>query len=255
MSGPGIYRTGERKSPMTYDRFFFNCNDGISRARLKQIKAKYGTNVLIGVDPGPEIDPSDVAQEMIDNIKELGFGLHIYLVGPGMMTWSAGERAQIKMQAESVQIDTNKKKWHDEWIDWGWRDFVEYRFQYYYKTHNAHSCEIDNLDSALGDDPDAYVEYYKELFGNLKQKNIPVKLMLKNLSEEKILALINYDSWTPGITLNNSLCEWGMFEEGSGDSEEQINLCKKLGIMAITPENGLTDTYHYGVVAAGVPSL
>jgi len=73
--------------------------------------------------------------------------------------------------------------------------------------------------------------------------------MLKNLSIEQLNAVVdNIDSL--GL---NFLCEYAIFEKGTGNPKTQIKLCESIKIQAITPINGLNDTNHYGVVASGVP--
>lgn len=234
-------------------RFYFRADDQISLKKLQAIKERDGYDVLIGVDPGLDDTPSDVAQELIDNVKKVGLLLHFYLVGPGMMSWSDDEAEQIRSFAESVGIDTSEKSWHDEWTDWGWKDKVLEQFEYYYTTYGAYSCEIDNLDAALGDDPEARIEYVKELQKALYERGVETKLMLKNLDEEMLdMLVIEIEAKTID---KDFLCEWGMFEEGTGDPERQADLCEKMGIMAITPETGITDTHHYGVDNDGIPSL
>lgn len=234
-------------------RFFLNCNDGISPNKVQSLVKKYGKDLLIGVDPGLEDRPVDEVVDTIEKVKELGLKLHVYLVGVGMWSWSEDEQNQIEKFAESVGIDTNKPKWHkNEWLDWGWRDKIIEQFQYYHDEHNAYSCEIDNLDSALKT-PEDWMYYFKELSGELEKRNIKTKLMIKNLSEEMLELLI--EKIEAGELKKEFFCEFGMFEEGSGEPSSQIELCTKIGIKAITPESGITDTNHYGVIASGVSSL
>ena len=60
----------------------------------------------------------------------------------------------------------------------------------YYKTYNAYSCEIDNIDSSyIGEDVDKLTFYYVELYNNLKSKDIKTKLMMKNLSEKQLQSI------------------------------------------------------------------
>ena len=233
-------------------RFFLNCNDGISPTQVSNIVGKYGQNVLIGVDPGMKDRPDVDAEKSILAIGEVGARLHVYLVGPGMMSWSKAEADQIMYLAKSVNINTNKNNWHSEWSNWGWKAKNLEQFEYYYKTYNAYSCEIDNIDSSyIGEDVDKLTFYYVELYNNLKSKGIKTKLMMKNLSEKQLQSIAKLvDSKIFGLDF---LCEFGMFEAGSGDPTQQIILCKNMGIQAVTPLNGLTDTNHYGTIASGVP--
>lgn len=235
-------------------RFYLNCNDGIPPSRVKKIVSEHGKNVLIGIDPGMTDRPSEDAQETIDAVKEAGARLHVYLVGPGMWSWSEGERQQIKFLAESIGMDTSKSKWKDEWYSSGWKKKVYEQFKYYHDKHAAYSCEIDNLDSTtLKYDFEEYVEFYKRFAIKLKRSNISTRLMLKNINEDGLELVKNaVDS---GELRRDFLADWAMFEEGSGDPKQQIKICKAMGIYAATPISGITDTNAYGVVAAGVPRV
>lgn len=233
-----------------YSRFFFDANDGIPNNKLNRIISKYGAdNILVGIDPGEDDRPSDVAQPMFDYLKDNNVAIHVYLVGPGMMSWSSQERNQIKKFARSIGIDVNAKNWHNEWIDWGWKAKVIEQFEYYYKEYNAYSCEIDNLDSGLKSNE--YIDFFLELKIELQKRNVQTKLFLKNLDDDQLNDL--FEKFKEGeITLDN-ICEYAIFEKGTGSPKHQLMMCEKMGIQAITPLNGLKDTYHYGVVDSGIP--
>ena len=173
------------------ERYFFNANRGISRKKIDSIIGAYGTNVLIGTDPGEKDTPSDVAKPQLDYLKSKKIPTHIYLVGPGMMSWSEQERNQIKRYAKSIGINTSKNDWHKQWISIGWKKKVFQQFEYYYKNYNAYSCEIDNLDSAIANNPIKTIEYFKQLKTELRAANVPTKLMLKNLDIEQLKAVSN----------------------------------------------------------------
>lgn len=234
-------------------RFFLNCNTGISRARVKQIVNKHGKDVLIGIDPGSSDTPDENALATINAIKEVGAKLHVYLVGPGMMSWSAEERAQIRYLARSVGIDTTNSNWHTIWTKTGWKKKNLQQFNYYFRKFNAYSCEIDNIDSSyIQNDPEETVKFYTELKNSLATHSdgpIKTKLMIKNLDEDQLKAVIDAGFST------DFLCEWGMFEDGSGSPKKQFALCKKINIFAVTPLTGITDTHSYGTVTEGVPYL
>lgn len=239
---------------MSLKRFYLNCNDGIPAKRVHQIVSKYGKDVLIGIDPGLDDSPADEVLETLQAIKETGARLHVYLVGPGMWSWSEEERQQITRFAESVGVDTSQKDWHkEEWLDWGWRDKVISQILWYKAEYDVYSVEIDNIDSALEQDADKTVDYYSELALDLKLFNNNTKLMMKNLNEEQLEAVIKATDDPKSDINKDFLCEWAMFEEGSGDPDKQIELCKKIDIKAVTPISGITDTNHYGVVKEGVP--
>lgn len=239
---------------MNTDRFFLNCNDGISPARVAALVKKWGQNILIGIDPGMTDRPSDDTEETIAAVKKHGAKLHVYLVGPGMLSWSKEEAAQVKFLAKSVGIDTTEKNWHDEWKESGWEEKAFEQFSYYFNEHNAYSCEIDNLDSSsMQGDFDSYVAFFKRFAKKLRANNITTKFMLKNIEPDDLRRL--QKEIENGSIPRDFFCEYGMFEEGSGSPKEQIAVCKAMGIYAATPISGITDTYNYGVVAEGVPSI
>jgi len=228
-------------------RFFLNCNDGIPPLRVKKLVDTHGKDILIGIDPGYSDTPDEDAMPTVKSVKSLGTNLHVYLVGPGMWSWSKEEQNQIRYLAGTVGINTKQNGWKTKWYSKGWREKNLQQFEYYYKTHNAYSCEIDNLDSStIKNDPEKTVQFYTELRDQLKAKNIKTKLMIKNLDEDQLQAVIDAKFDT------SFLCEFGMFEAGSGSPKKQIALCAKLGIQAVTPITGITDTHAYGTVAAGV---
>jgi hypothetical protein len=228
-------------------RFFFNSNNGISTKKLQQISQKYLNDVLVGIDPGDD-RPSDVALPMFAECQRLTLPVHVYFVGPGMLSWSSQERNQIIRHAKSVGIDTSKKNWHAEWIDWGWKDKVVEQVKFYQQTYwdVFTSFEIDNLDSAIDNDPDKTVKYYYQLFKTIGSEDHPT-LMLKNMSEDQLHAIIDARS-----ELSAHLSRFAIFEKGTGNPRTQMRLCEMIGIQAITPINGLNDTWHYGVTDSGV---
>lgn len=234
-------------------RFYLDCNNGIPPYKVDAIKEKYG-DALIGIDPGLNDTPDEDVIPTIKAVKKNKLKLHVYLVGVGMWSWSRDEQKQIIRFAKSVGIDTNKSHWHKrEWLTWGWKKKTLQQFIYYYKEHGAYSCEIDNLDSAIGQNPTKTIAYYKELQDGLDAAKCPTKLMIKNLDEDQLEFLIS--ATNSGKIHKNFLCEWGMFEAGSGSPKRQIELCKKLGIYAVTPITGITPTDRYGTIKTGVPPL
>lgn len=229
-------------------RFFLNCNSGISPVKVNALVKQHGKNILIGIDPGSKDYPDSDSLMTVKAVSAVDAKLHVYLVGPGMLSWSAEERAQIKYLAKSVGIDVLKSDWHKRWKTEGWKKKNLQQFQFYHTKYNAYSCEIDNIDSSyIENDPDKTVAFYTELRKSLIDNNIKTKLMIKNLDEDQLKAVIDAKF---GLDF---LCEYGMFEEGTGSPKRQIALCAKMGIKAITPINGITDTYNYGVVSQGVP--
>ena len=228
-------------------RFFLNCNSGISPVKVRTLVKNHGKNILIGIDPGSKDYPDSDSLMTVKAVNAAGAKLMVYLVGPGMMSWSADERAQIKYLAKSVGINVTKSDWHNKWKTAGWKKKNFQQFQFYHSKYNAYACEIDNIDSSyIENDPDETVSFYTELRDSLKTAGITTKLMIKNLDEDQLNAVIDAGFKT------DFLCEFGMFEEGSGSPRKQIALCAKLGIKAITPITGITDTHSYGVVSEGV---
>lgn len=229
-------------------RYFFNANKGISPKQINNLVNKYGNNILIGVDPGENDTPSDVAKPSLDCLKNLKIPAHIYCVGPGMMSWSQQERNQIKRYAKSVGIDISKNDWHKEWLAHGWEKKTLQQFKWYNDNYNAYSMEIDNLDAVFEKKQDALIPWFIQLKKNLRNANVKTKLMLKNLSDDQLHDLIDANA-----DLNlEFLCGFAMFEKGTGNPRTQIKLCESIGIQAITPINGLNDTQNYGVVDSGV---
>lgn len=226
-----------------FTRFFHESEKQFTYSEIKQLSIKYGHNILVGSDPGHGADFA----EAVRACQAFGIARHAYLVGPGMMEWSAEERAEIERNAKSIGIDTNKKTWQNEWFKKGGWERKVYQWFIEYDKLGFYSVEIDNLDAVLDQDPKKYTDfiYRLEVF---KQKNkLNLKLMIKNLSEQQLQALIDYN---PD---KDTLCEFGMFEEGSGNVDKQLKLSAKLGIQAVTPKNGLRDTRNYGTVRTGVP--
>ena len=231
------------------NRFVLNCNSNISPSHVKKLVNTYGTNILIGIDPGSKDTPNSSSLVTIKATKTKIYTvpLHVYLVGPGMMSWSSEERKQIAYMARTVKIDTNKSNWKQQWYSTGWKRKNIQQFEYYYKNYNAYSCEIDNIDSStIRRDPIKTVNFYNELNDTLKEKGIKTKLMIKNLSESQLEAVIDAKFTT------DFLCEFGMFEAGTGNHKKQIALCEKIGIQAITPINGITPSEQYGTITNGV---
>ena len=236
-----------KNKPLQLKRFFLNCNDGISPFTAKRLVDKHGKNILIGIDPGSKDYPDQESMMTIKAVKSLNAHLHVYLVGPGMMSWSETERQQIAYLANSIKINTKKSNWKKLWYSEGWKVKNLQQFEYYYKNYNAYSCEIDNIDSTtIKNNPDKTVAFYKELQKDLRVRGIKTKLMIKNLNEKQLEAVIS-----AGFT-TDFLCEFGMFESGTGNPRKQIALCEKLGIKAVTPVTGITHTTAYGTINTGV---
>lgn len=234
-------------------RFFLNCNDGILPARVKALAKKHGNNILIGIDPGMSDRPEGGSEATIEAVKQVGARLHVYMVGPGMLSWSDAEAEQVKFLAGTVGIDTSKKNWHDKWKNGGWEEKAFEQFSYYFNEHEAYSAEIDNLDSSSLDyDWDEYIAFYKRFSERLLDAGVLTKIMLKNIHEDGLRKLKQVID--KGEIDRLFFANWGMFEEGSGDPKQQIKVCKSMGIYACTPISGITDTRAYGVVNEGVPA-
>lgn len=230
-------------------KFFFRSDNGVSTKTINAAIKEYGNdNILVGSDPGETDRPSEDAAPLLDFLAQKQVPIHMYLVGPGMMSWSSQERAQIKRFAASVGINTKKADWHDKWIDWGWEEKVLEQFTFYHKTYNVYSCEIDNLDSALK--PEQYIDYFIRLKKSLTKASITTKLFLKNLDDDVLHDLV--DEYKRGNLGLDFLCEYAIFEKGTGKPRTQLMLCEQMGIQAITPTNGLMSTYNYGVKDDGI---
>lgn len=213
-----------------------------TEAEVASFVEKYGQDILIGGDPG-----YDEFHEAMVAVDRHGAYKHVYLVGPGMMEWSAEERAEIKSNAQSVGIDTSKSDWQDHWFkQGGWEKKVHNWFREY-NQKGFYSAEIDNLDAIWDQSPTEYLEFLKRFEEFHENYGLAIKLMIKNLSEKQLENLIAYKP-KEGV-----LCEFGMFEAGSGNPTKQLALAKKLGIKAVTPKTGLKDTKTYGTGRKAVP--
>lgn len=223
-------------------RFWHESENQFNRADIEDLVYMYGPDILIGGDPGWHKDFS----ESMYYVDAFGAKKHVYLFGPGMWDWSPEEQEEIKEAAESIGLDTTSDSWKTEWYDNGaWEKKVHSWFKYYNKE-GFYSAEVDNLDAVMDQDPDKYIKFIERFDKFHKANKIKTKLMVKNLSEEQLKALIQYK---PRETL---FCEFGMFEDGSGDPQAQLDLAAKLGIQAITPLNGLRSTENYGTTRHGV---
>lgn len=222
-------------------RFWHESGNQFTKSEVRQLVEQYGSDILIGGDPG--WDEFKSAMAAVDEYEAFK---HVYLVGPGMMDWSPEEAAQVKAHAKSVGVDTKKKNWHDEWLDWGWLEKQKSEFKNYDEL-GFFSAEIDNLDQIWDQDPDEYLKFCREFFRWMGSEGLNIKLMVKNLSREQLLKLINSD------IDRERFCPFGMFEKGSGSPQEQIRLAAKLGIKAVTPINGLRPTENYGTTRKGIP--
>jgi hypothetical protein len=224
-------------------RFFHESETQFTPKFIDSIVQKYGQNILIGGDPGH----SEEFERAMSHVDKRGALKHVYLVGPGMMEWSKEEAAEIKANARSIGIDVRRKTWKDEWFTSGWITKCEEWFTTY-GAMNFYSAEIDNIDAALKNDPMKLLNFYNHLMDFCIRNSIKMKLMVKNLSEEELKIL----ETTP--RLQSFLCEFGMFEAGSGDPKKQTKLAASLGIQAVTPLNGLRKTEDYGTTREGVPN-
>lgn len=226
-------------------RFWHESENQFNYADVEGYVDMYGSEILLGGDPGWHKDFSE-AMYAVDQFKAYK---HVYLFGPGMMKWSAEERKEIKAAAETVGIDTSEPSWKDEWFKKGGWEKKVYSWFKYYDSENFYSAEIDNLDAVMDQDATKYIEFIKRFDKFLKDNKIKTKLMVKNLSEEQLEVLIKFKP------RENLLCEFGMFEKGSGNPDKQLKLAAKLGIQAVTPKNGLRDTENYGTTRHGIPYL
>lgn len=223
-------------------RFFHTCEKQYTPAAIKKMVQEYGTDILIGGDPGwgKTFDTAMAA------VASEGAHRHVYLMGPGMEEWSSEEATTIKEHARSIGIDTDSKIWRRRWFGFGWITKCEEQFARY---GDFYSAEVDNIDAAI-DQPNIkeYLEFLKHMMTFCQNNKIETKLMLKNLNENQLKAII-----ASSTDFRPFLAPFGMFESGSGKSEMQIALCKSLGIQAVTPSNGLRPTATYGTIAEGIP--
>ena len=226
-------------------RFFHESEKQFDTSFIANAIAKYGQHILIGGDPGY----GDEFENAMRQLDHRGAYKHVYLVGCGMEVWSKEEAEEIKQNAKSIGIDVSKSTWKKTWFSSGWITKVEEWFT----TYNAlgfYSAEIDNIDVALENDPKKLVKFYLHLKQFCERNKIQTKLMVKNLSEAELKEVIANKS-----SLDGFLAPWGMFENGTGDAKAQTKLAAQLGIMAVTPLNGLRTTENYGTIRTGIPAL
>jgi hypothetical protein len=208
-------------------RFFMRCHsDGIPPARVRKIVEKWGKTSLIGVDPGLLDYPEEDSQATIDEVKKQGAMFLVYLVGPGMESWSPEEARQVKYLAASVGIDVKKPSWRKFWKNGGWEKKVKQQFEFYNKM-GAYACEIDNLDGIWEQDPTENVEFFVRLQNWRVANNVKTKLCVKNLNGDQLQKVLEYVE--AGKLSLDLFCEFGMFEDGTGNIKRQIELSAKLG--------------------------
>lgn len=225
-------------------RFYHDSERQFTRDDVEKIVAEHGQEVIIGGDPGHG-EAFELAMRAVDEFKALK---HVYLVGPGMETWSSQEAAEIRRNAKSVGIETSTKDWHTSWYTWGFVKKIEEWLEFY---RDYHSFEIDNLDAVYKNDPEKLLTLYLHLRNYMRfrmgREPIWSKLVMKNLSIDELRLIID----TPVV--HDILAEFAIFEKGSGDPVTQIAMCKRIGIQAVTPINGLRETRNYGTTRRGVP--
>lgn len=230
-------------------RFWHESSTQFTDKEVASYVKQHGPNILIGGDPGFGSD-FDEAMRACDRHRCLK---HVYLVGPGMWSWSEEERNQIRDHARSVAIDVSHPNWHNQWLKDGWKLKQQQEFMYYDKR-GFYSAEIDNIDSAIKqEDVDQYVAYVKQLIKFFKDNKMKIKLMVKNLNEDQLRGL--FEAKINACDPKSHIAPYGMFEKGSGDPKEQIRLAAQLCIKAITPINGIRDTDNYGTTRNGVSKL
>ncbi len=222
-------------------RFYHESEKQFTQTFVQAAVQKYGKNILIGGDPG-----QDGFEDAMAAVDRFGAKKHVYLVGPGMESWSAEEAQEIKIMAQSVGIDTTDKRWKGEWYATGFR----VKCKEWFTTYNAegfYSAEIDNLDAAFDNEPGKLIAFYKEMWKFCQKNKIKTKLMMKNLSTKELDAVI-----ANLAILKPFLAEFAMFEAGSGNHKDQIRMCKSMGIQAVTPITGIRETTNYGTDRAGI---
>jgi hypothetical protein len=177
---------------------------------------------------------------------------HVYLVGPGMMSWSKAEAQEVKDNAESVGIDTSSSDWKDKWYhQGGWEIKVQQWFAEY-SAKGYYSAEIDNLDSVWDQDPQANLDFLIRFSKYCRDNSINTKLMVKNLNTDQLSVILDAIDKTNPLFDIDFLAPFGMFEAGTGNPKEQIYVCKALGITAVTPMNGMRETHTYGTDFDGI---
>jgi len=232
-------------------RFFFDAESHVNPIPL--LNTYQPEDLLVCYDPGEYIKPSQSAFTHISLCKSHNINFAIYLMGPGMWSWSKQEQQQIERFAENIGINTSQSDWYQQWMKWGWYEQTLALLRYYAQM-GAYACEIDNLDSVFDDRSDSYISFYQSVHNYILSNNIPrIKIILKNLSESTLSEVFSFQDRL--LISPDLFAPWGMFESGTGDPTQQFSICRKRGIYAVTPSTGILPTHKYGVIPSGVPSI
>lgn len=249
VSTPAITAQASRlMTPPAYFLFASDIGNGtkaISVQKVERAISQYGKNILVGVDSGCVEDGEAAA--IIETTRKVGARLHIYLEGPGGVTgeqWTADELARIKVRATAEGIDTGVplRDWMAIWNREGWKTFT-YKQLRAYKALGFESAEIDNLANGIAKDPEnvkpaEYLEFFK-LYRQWFEKGDVPRLMLKNLSEDELDALI--DAVNEGHLPREMFADFHIAETDSGDKRKQAAQSARIGIKTVFSG----DTEHY----------
>lgn len=217
-------------------------NGEISARDVEETVAKYGSNVLIGIDTGSDY------QSIVRAAKDKGARLNAYVEGPGGATagdWDEGEVQRTMQRARSQGISVpnssassvaaqlnrgEKPAWLREWNSTGWKTFAFSQLAQL-KRDGFESVEIDNMENGLSSNseptPQQRMSFYKEYASRWERGQLP-RLMLKNLSEDHLRALkseIDRGTLKREMFADFHIAEWDV-----GDRAEITRLGKAIGI-------------------------
>lgn len=231
-------------------RFWHSSSKQYTPSQIKQFVDQYGTNILIGGDPGWTSNDLETFNLAMQTAEQLGALKHKYLVGPGVLEWAPEERTEIENNAKFVGIDIKKSTWERQWYAdrGGWYKFNEHKFKQC-SDQGYYSAEIDNLDGVWEHSSDRYISFLKDFQKFRERENIETRLMIKNLQPYQLQAMIDDKSWE-----RDMLAQFGIFEKGFGNHRQHIELCKQLDITAVTTDNGLSNPQIYTTTQAGIPA-
>lgn len=116
--------------------FYFSSDDSATKVLLteKGKEALAGSSVIAGIDPGGDVQ-SATFQKSVQDMKDAGWSVHVYLEGPGGPTdgkWDPEECVRIHRAAESlgeqgIPADDECKKDAEPWmVRWNGTRFLTY---------------------------------------------------------------------------------------------------------------------------------
>jgi hypothetical protein len=173
--------------------YFSSSNDAASALTTATAKSELGrySNVVAGIDAGGDTQSPDFRSQA-QQLKALGYRLHVYLEGPGGPTgssWSSDECARVHAAAKlyvSATVPSGDACQNDAaaWmVEWNQTGFFKQLQQQLVDLQplGVESVEVDNLYRAGYGAGYSPLAEFVQRFGSGKALNNPVKLLLKNV--------------------------------------------------------------------------